>query len=261
MEARCAELSELKYQHETTIRDQEGRLSSLELAHGEAQRELSNLRAQNQHLETRKFELEKEVQKHQLRNTAFEQQVLDKEQLVQNAVDLHKATQAAQQRAEESLQLHKANTVTLQEKLKSSIAEINRGNDIIRRLQADMKTMRERVREKSEVIREQERVLDLERESKKGVEAAQHKMSLDSQHDKERIERLEVDLREAHRKLDESTRLLESNQQTIAWLNKELNATTTAGAIGSAPGTFTAAAIDFQAHSVPTGGYMAWDRR
>jgi len=38
------------------------------------------------------------------------------------------------------------------------------------------------------------------------------------------VKRLELDLKHAHDKLDESAKLLESNQHTITWLNKELNA-------------------------------------
>lgn len=171
-----------------------------------------------------------------------------------------------------------------QEKLEASVAEINKGNQIIQKIQTEYRGLKVRARRhayqsihwslivctctdmlglplaclqtklrlKSEVMKQQERLLEerehaLEDANRRLQAAADSRASLE-----EHVERLKKDLATATTKLEESNRLIESNQQVrrtpldaavwrcwspyrrwrmlcclcrqvITWLNKEIN--------------------------------------
>lgn len=111
----------------------------------------------------------------------------------------------------------------LEEKVGNSICEINKGNDIIGKLQKEVQsnkgkaekyykvilTQEDRVTEVEKTLHEKECVLD-----RKNTEIGSLKDKLDDTH---------KTLDEKNAKLDEAGKLVEQNHSMISWLNKELS--------------------------------------
>jgi hypothetical protein len=96
---------------------------------------------------------------------------------------------------------------------------------VIERLASEARGLKEKGKAKSECIKQQEAALEQARGVTVAAEQKAHKAQLDSERQAEKCARLEGELGEANRRLADSSALLESNSQTIAWLNQELNET------------------------------------
>ena len=70
-------------------------------------------------------------------------------------VELQQASDLARASMEQRLQMYISNAEVLQDNLKAGAAEIDKGNEIIAGLQAEVRTLRDKVKTKSEVIRKQ----------------------------------------------------------------------------------------------------------
>lgn len=68
---------------------------------------------------------------------------------------LQAASGASVARLEETQEAYKSSVVALQERLESSVHEINRGNAIIQKLQGQYRAVRSKAKLKSEVIKQQ----------------------------------------------------------------------------------------------------------
>lgn len=95
-----------------------------------------------------------------MRAVALEQQVADKTMAATAASDALVAAQSHSRDVEESLKAYRDNHARLQQKLELSIAEINKGNDIIERIQTDSRALRAKMRAKAKIIKQQELILD-----------------------------------------------------------------------------------------------------
>jgi len=93
----------------------------------------------------------------------------------------------------------------------------------IERLANEARALKDKGKAKSECIKQQEVALEQARSATSAAEQKAHKVQLDCERQVEKCTRLENELEEANRRLADSSALLESNCQTIAWLNQELN--------------------------------------
>ena len=115
-------------------------------------------------LEASKFKLEKALQQSEMKTAALEQQVIDKAELVLKAQELQGMGARQLQHSEAALEKRGSHEALLTDKLKASVREINKGNDIIKQMRADQRSVRSKLRLKSQVIREQERLIEGERQ-------------------------------------------------------------------------------------------------
>ena len=194
----------------------EGRLSA-------GARELAALRAGNAELDARRFELEKALNQGELRAAALEQQAADRDELDANRGALLDAANARVAQQHESLALYKRSCEQLQRKLEQSADEINKGNAIIARLQGEHRAQRAKIKTKGQVVRQQERALQDRENAGKELERQVAALEGQLQTQTERAGGLEQQLEGARRKLKESSAMLQSNQNVIAYLNKEIN--------------------------------------
>lgn len=98
---------------------------------------------------------EKECMQLTSRCDTLQQQVKDKDDLVQQTLALRKAAEEAKALSEEKLEIFASTLDAYQEKLEMSSNEINKGNNVIAKLSADAKQLKEKLQLKSEVIRRQ----------------------------------------------------------------------------------------------------------
>ena len=188
-----------------------------------ARQEIEGLRKRNRELDSSRFESEKKNHKGEIQQAALQQQLQDKEELLEQMSQRLEA--AGQQRVglEEALALYKTQLEKVEEKFQASVHEINKGNEIIQRIHNEQRQLRSKGKVKGAIIAKQEQHLsdkekeiDMARAAKRELESTLAKAN-------DNIYRLEGELERKTRNLDESNKLLQSNQQVIKWLNKEIN--------------------------------------
>ncbi|KAJ3341518.1 Spindle assembly abnormal protein 6 [Gonapodya sp. JEL0774] len=124
---------------------------------------------------------------------------------------------------EESLSLYRAQTARLEASLKQSSEEIAKGNDIIRRLQTDLRTVKSKLKLKNVVTVQQEKLLE---ERQVAVEALTREVQQLREEVKKREEeggKVEERLKELERQVEEGRKTIEDNNNVIEWLHKQLN--------------------------------------
>ncbi|KAI8816847.1 uncharacterized protein EV422DRAFT_544221 [Fimicolochytrium jonesii] len=124
---------------------------------------------------------------------------------------------------EESLEQSRAQNARLEEGLTRAREEINKGNEIIRKLQSDLKSSKSKLKLKNVVTLQQEKLLD---EKTAGVQAQQKEIA----ELKETLASTRRELEEAKGKVgelegvvEEGRKVIEDNSRVIEWLHKQLN--------------------------------------
>ncbi|CAB1109887.1 unnamed protein product [Ectocarpus sp. CCAP 1310/34] len=222
-EQRREELTDLKFAHEAELRELRGRSEAGEAGREAATSDAKALREANRALEARAFEAEREADRLRLHGAALAQQVADAKEMADKSQALQAASAASVARLEETQEAYKGSVVALQERLEASVHEINRGNAIIQKLQGQYRALRSKAKLKSEVIKQQERLLSEHEASISAGESKLKAAAAELRAAEASRESLQRELAASEGRLEESARLLASNQQVIKWLNKELN--------------------------------------
>ena len=130
-----------------------------------ARQEIEGLRKRNRELDSSRFEVEKKNHKGEIQQAALQQQLQDKEELLEQMSQRLEA--AGQQRVglEEALALYKTQLEKVEEKFQASVHEINKGNEIIQRIHSEQRQLRSKGKVKGAIIAKQEQHLsDKEKE-------------------------------------------------------------------------------------------------
>jgi spindle assembly abnormal protein 6 len=185
--------------------------------------EVNTVREENRKLDAANFRNEKSLTQSEEKLKAYAQEVRDKTELLEQ-MSL-RLEEAAEQRThlEDTLALLRENQERLHAKFQDSVGEINKGNAIIQRMQAENKQLRSKLKLKSKVLRRQE---ELVAEKNHALDTAhRERLAQGSELTRvvDRAELAESKLERVNTKLEESKQLLESNGQVIKWLNQEIN--------------------------------------
>jgi spindle assembly abnormal protein 6 len=180
--------------------------------------ELVALRERTRHHETAAFELQSAKQKHQL----YEQQLKDKDELIAKISALHESGNRQSHSLDQAIAVHKANFEKADAELKDACREINKGNDIIQTLQSELKQAKSKLKMKSTVIQQQEQIILQKQQQLEEAQRAVSRAQDDCAEWQRKHHTLESTLADARRDLEESAHKLSSNEQVIAFLNKEI---------------------------------------
>ena len=130
---------------------------------------------------------------------------------------------AERARLETAVQHKQVMTVKLEQAVKTASQEVNKGNEIIQKLQQEMHTTKTRLRLKNTVAMEQEKAIS---ERELGMKRVSNELEL-SQKDcaraKEDYKTAREELDAARKELSEGQEQLKTNENVISWLNKQLN--------------------------------------
>ena len=205
--------------------------------------ELSELRQENQSLDEKNFKNVKSLTEKTSQVTSYCQEIADKTSVL-NQMEM-RLEESGEQRAqlEDALSLLRDNQERLHQKFQDSVNEINKGNDIIQKLQQENKQLRSKLKMKSKVLRRQE---DLVSEKESAIDEhhrTQLRLEGEVSRSQDQNAHLSATIERLNNKLSESKQLLESNQQVIKWLNQEINAVQLTGRRGLGP---TAASMGLQ---------------
>ncbi|CAK4716316.1 unnamed protein product [Aphanomyces euteiches] len=157
-EATIQSLSKLKYQNEMRIEQMGIQIAELEKSNQSNGTEIQKMKEQNKLLDQDVFAKDKLLAHNESRLAALQQQVLDKEEVIQKTSQLLQSATNHKLEIEETLKMYKANHNTMQQKLELSIAEINKGNQIIEHIQQENQAFKSKLKMKSKILKQQELV-------------------------------------------------------------------------------------------------------
>jgi spindle assembly abnormal protein 6 len=127
---------------------------------GYSKTELARLQAERQQLMDTKYALEKTVESLQKRSEGLESSVRDKQTVIGRLEDLVSSHQGQNTKLEEAITLYKRQQQQLENQLTATGQEISKANDIIQKLQNELKTLKSKLKLKNVVTVQQEKLLD-----------------------------------------------------------------------------------------------------
>ncbi|KAG6595916.1 Spindle assembly protein [Phytophthora cinnamomi] len=222
-EAQVRDLNKQKYQHEMQIDHLRAQSEDLTQGRSVLTGEVDELRTQNKELDQKVFQQEKQINALQVRADALQQQLADKEDVIKKTTEMLESTKLHNEEVDESLKMYRDNHARLQQKLELSISEINKGNEIIERIQNENRTLKSKMKMKAKIIKQQEQFVEEKQLQREEALLELKSTKEDIRKRDEHILQLKDTIKELSEKLEDSNKLLASNQQVITWLNKEIN--------------------------------------
>ncbi|XP_029004152.1 spindle assembly abnormal protein 6 homolog isoform X2 [Betta splendens] len=223
METSCRELTERKYKNESVIRDLKVKLAGAEEECQRSKQQVLSLRRENGSLDTEVHDKERLVTHLQMRVAVLEQEVKDKEQLMHCTKEVLEATQKQKESMEESAESKELQIRKLEATVKSLSEELIKANGIIKKLQVEVQGLVSKIKVKNSVTVSQEKVLQDTSEKLHNVEKNLQTVQQQLITKEEQISKLKDHLESTVQKLDESKKVLKTNENVISWLNKQLN--------------------------------------
>ncbi|XP_041125895.1 spindle assembly abnormal protein 6 homolog isoform X2 [Polyodon spathula] len=223
LEACNKELTERKYKSESIIRDHTAKLVGLEDESHRAKQEVLSLRRENSTLDLECHEKEKHINQLQTRVAVLEQEIKDKDQLLIRSKEVLDATQEQKMTIEENAEKRQLHIGKLEATVQSLSEELIKANEIIKKLQGDVKTLGGKLKLKNSVTIQQEKLLSEKEEKLKKEQKELHDVQQALRLKKEEASKLQEQLEATVQKLEESKQLLKTNENVITWLNKQLN--------------------------------------
>ena len=222
LEGENKELVEKKYKNEASIRDLK---SKLEVCDCELQRfksEISNIRNENTALSNECHEKEKAVHNLKTKIAVLEQDVKSKSLIIQRSQEQVEMANQQRVKSDDNTELLKNKVSELEQNLKHASDDNSKANDIIRKLQEDLRLSYGKLKLKNSVTIQQEKLVS-EKTGQLEKTEAQLKVTeaeLHSCHDQ--VAKLREDLKNANSKLEENQKILDSNEKIIQYLNKQI---------------------------------------
>lgn len=199
------------------------RIFVLQENEGRNEKELTELRDSHRELNIKLMSVTTEEGKHGVQIASLKEQLQDKTDNLLKTTELLKNSKSKLLSVESKLTAKKKLFRSFQKKLELSISEINKGNEIIERLQSEIKTQKLKLKNKNIVIKQQEKLITEHKRKKE--ELGYQLLDKDNEIKKLKIQinGLESNLKSAQDELKKATEGLESNQNVINYLNKQIN--------------------------------------
>ncbi|NXI01027.1 SAS6 protein, partial [Pachycephala philippinensis] len=217
------DLTERKYKGDSTVRELKAKLSGLEDECQRAKQEVLSLRRENTTLDAECHEKEKLINQLQTRVAVLEQEIKDKDQLVTRTKEVLDATQDQKVILEESTEEKQRHIEKLETTIKSLSAELLKANEIIKKLQGDLKTLMSKLKLKNTVTIQQEKLLAEKEEKLQKEQRESQEIGQSLRMKEQEVCKLQEQLESTIQKLEESKQLLKTNENVITWLNKQLS--------------------------------------
>ncbi|XP_032923412.1 spindle assembly abnormal protein 6 homolog isoform X2 [Catharus ustulatus] len=217
------DLTERRYKGDSTVRELKAKLSGLEDECQRAKQEVLSLRRENTTLDAECHEKEKLINQLQTRVAVLEQEIKDKDQLVTRTKEVLDATQEQKVILEESTEEKQRHIEKLETTIKSLSAELLKANEIIKKLQGDLKTLMSKLKLKNTVTIQQEKLLAEKEEKLQKEQKESQEMGQSLRIKEQEVCKLQEQLESTIQKLEESKQLLKTNENVITWLNRQLS--------------------------------------
>jgi spindle assembly abnormal protein 6 len=204
------------------------KLSIQEASNQSMTNELSTLRSQFQFLSDEKATTEKSLHQLQLQLASLEHSNSSHEKTITQTEAKRESAEIVSANAKETLSRQHAQMEDLRRRLSDAELAVSKYKDLTSRYQTNRLEMKKKMKEKIELMREQEQSFALKEREVNELKHSVHGLGDQLNDSKRKIESLEELMREKEQALklkesevDELKRRLENNQQVIAWLNKQ----------------------------------------
>ncbi|NXY48827.1 SAS6 protein, partial [Ceuthmochares aereus] len=245
------DLTERRYKGDSAVRELKAKLSGIEDECQRAKQEVLSLRRENTTLDAECHEKEKLINQLQTRVAVLEQEIKDKDQLVIRTKEVLDATQEQKGILEESTEKKQSHIEKLEITIKSLSAELLKANEIIKKLQGDLKTLMSKLKLKNTVTIQQEKLLAEKEERLQKQQRDLQETGQSLRMKEQEVCKLQEQLETTVQKLEESKQLLKTNENVITWLNKQLNEIQTAKKLEISASTHGGGRTAISPHGMP----------
>ncbi|CAB3996681.1 Hypothetical predicted protein, partial [Paramuricea clavata] len=218
-----SELSERKFRSESSCGDLKNKLAFVEEALQRSKVEVTKLRRDNSSLDVERHERDKTLNHLRTRIAVLEQENKDNQEVITRTRELLQAANEQKRKCEETVVDRQQQLNKSEKTVKSISDELIKGNEIILRLQKEVRNAKAKNKLNATVITQQEKVL-AEKVSTVEKQSGELKTLTRDINDKgAEIKILTESLAAATEKLEESKQLLKTNENVINWLNRQIN--------------------------------------
>uniref|UniRef100_T1J237 Spindle assembly abnormal protein 6 homolog n=1 Tax=Strigamia maritima TaxID=126957 RepID=T1J237_STRMM len=223
LESKLSELNEQNRELETTRRDFHGQLVKSEDEVKHLRQEVQNLRYDITILEKNVEDRDKVIKTVKSRNSILEQELKDKVDANNKQLSDNELLQDQRRKLEVCYEEKRADCNKLNIELKELTEDVTKANEIIRKLQQDVKISQGKAKMGSQIALEQEKLI----KEKDSFIEKQHR-DLASVGEKLTVTETELkDVKEkmesGNEKIEKLEKDLKTNEKVINWLNKQLN--------------------------------------
>eukprot|EP00922_Rhytidocystis_sp_ex-Travisia-forbesii_P016391 GHVS01024390.1.p1 GENE.GHVS01024390.1~~GHVS01024390.1.p1 ORF type:complete len:913 (+),score=202.00 GHVS01024390.1:383-2740(+) len=188
----------------------------------ERTQQVDRLREETRSLETIKYQQEKLLAEMTVKLKGCQEQLADKEALLRNSTSLIEQTKARSGTAEDALGAEKVRCERAEEELNASIDEIRKGNDIIDKLQTQIRTLKSKLKQMQQNNGQLEKSTS---EFEVKLESFQQKLEQADARRHIAVDRevaLKDELAQTKARLEDISRELQTSKDVTMRLNKEL---------------------------------------
>ncbi|KAI9199709.1 uncharacterized protein BJ171DRAFT_517588 [Polychytrium aggregatum] len=189
----------------------------------ETQIELEKTRqiCESQDLRNQELEQQCEMLRSQLSNS--ERRERERDEAARRLESLLESSKGQLEKRDAALDIYKVQNDRLQENFGKATEEINKGNEIIRRLQGDLKTAKNKIKLKNAVTVQQEQLLDERLASLEKLQREHTELKGRCEQQTRSLAELQKKLEEREAKIEQDRQTIEDNNHVIEWLHKQLN--------------------------------------
>ena len=181
------------------------------------------LRDENSKLSQKCFNQEKVITELTCKNETLTKQNEEKDKNIINLNQLVDTLTKQRESYDDTIKSLKATNTKLEDKLQISIGEINKGNEIIDKLQTEIKNQKSKLKSTKSALASQEQLTN----QKQAVVDEQQRTLNDYKRENETKDReissLKNQLNSYSMKLNDNEKIIQDNKQMIMYLNKNLN--------------------------------------
>ncbi|XP_054645767.1 spindle assembly abnormal protein 6 homolog isoform X2 [Dunckerocampus dactyliophorus] len=210
-----------------TIRDLKTKLAGVEEECQRSKQQVVSLRRDNSSLDTALHEKERLSNQLQIRVAVLEQEVKDKDQLMNHTREVH---QQQKESVKEKAETKELEVRKLEAEVKFLSDDLKKAIEIIKKFQGELRACSDKNKAQYTALVAQKKVVQetsakLERAHEDFHKTQQQLSNKDQQVEKltGQVEKLTEQLEDSLKKLSETKDLLQSNENVIIWLNKQLN--------------------------------------
>lgn len=217
------QLEDYKIKLEASERDLIGKNSILSSELRVYKEEVENLRSTTTNLNQTSFNQEKFLTEFKIKSESLQSQLEEKEKNVVNLTHLVDNLNKQKSDLEDSYKSLKSTNNKLEDKLQASISEINKGNEIIQKIQGDLKTYKEKMKIKQQAIKAQEQLINQKQSSSEDLIKNINDLKREIERKDEEVKSCKSTLDLYKLKIEEGEKKLEENSNVISYLNQRLN--------------------------------------
>ncbi|XP_076172278.1 spindle assembly abnormal 6 [Ptiloglossa arizonensis] len=226
------ELAELRTQNltykdklslfEATNMEQVKQLQSVEKELNVTQRDLNLLKKQNSKLDTDYHEKDKIVNSLRTKVAVLEQELKDKGILTNKHTEMLKTAKEQKQHLDDLLAEKDGQLQRKQNSLRNLSDELVKANEILTKLQNELASTKSKLKLRTSIALEQERLLDTKQKEVGQLESKMESLIKEAKDTKIDVEHLKEQLKIQQNQLEEKEKTIKYNDNVISWLNRRL---------------------------------------